>query len=64
MLKQAEHSLIAFLSDPKQRVFALKGPWGVGKSTFVRNFWIKRNTYPLTSIMFPYSDCRSRWLIV
>src|SRR5258708_36771832 len=38
MLKQAEESLIAFLGDSDQRVFALKGPWGIGKSFFVRQF--------------------------
>ena len=38
MLKQAEESLIAFLGDKDQRVFALKGPWGIGKSFFVRKF--------------------------
>ena len=31
-------SLTAFLRDADQRVFALKGPWGVGKSFFVRKF--------------------------
>jgi hypothetical protein len=38
MLKQAEDSLIAFLKDADQRVFVLKGPWGIGKSFFVRQF--------------------------
>jgi len=38
MLEQARQSLMSFLSDPGQRVFALKGPWGIGKSFFVRHF--------------------------
>jgi hypothetical protein len=38
VLKETEQSLVAFLTDPNQRVFALKGPWGIGKSFFVRQF--------------------------
>jgi hypothetical protein len=38
MLKQAEDSLVVFLKDADQRVFVLKGPWGIGKSFFVRRF--------------------------
>jgi hypothetical protein len=38
MLEQARMSLVAFLGDSDQRVFVLKGPWGIGKSFFVRQF--------------------------
>jgi hypothetical protein len=37
-LQRATEALDAFLKDEDQRVAALKGAWGVGKSFFVRNF--------------------------
>src|SRR4051812_38944131 len=37
-IEQAKTTLIGFLESTEQRVLALKGPWGVGKSFFVREF--------------------------
>jgi ATP-dependent Lon protease len=37
-IKRATETLVEFLRHEDQRVLALKGPWGVGKSLFVRNF--------------------------
>lgn len=37
-LQRATNTLVAFLKDEDQRVAALKGAWGVGKSFFVRTF--------------------------
>ena len=34
VLNTAEKAMLEFLRDPAQRVFVLKGPWGVGKSYF------------------------------
>ena len=40
-MSSAETELEQFLRDPKQRVLALQGPWGIGKTFFWKDF-IKR----------------------
>jgi tRNA A37 threonylcarbamoyladenosine biosynthesis protein TsaE len=37
VIDTATKRLIAFLEASDERVFALKGPWGAGKSFFVRD---------------------------
>lgn len=37
-VERATEVLIGYLRDEEQRVLAFKGPWGVGKSFFVRTF--------------------------
>jgi len=38
VINEASTALSEFLANPRQKVFVLKGPWGAGKSFFMRKF--------------------------
>jgi hypothetical protein len=69
-MSSAETELEQFLGDPKQKVLALQGPWGIGKTFFWKDFIqrklpiVKERAYSYVSLFGASSVDQAKNMIV